>query len=139
MNTFFAAFLLIVLAALGAETNAFANASSVSVVIATTHDRAQDQTEGGAYDGTERHEKVAALDPSQQLTNSPALAEPPIRSPASAEPFGLNAVPVAAEELLTKWSGIEADIRAESETLERCRVSTELCPLAARMFLAIVA
>ena len=55
------------------------------------------------------------------------------------EPFGLNTVPVASGEVLTKWSGVEADIRAENEILSRCRASAELCPAAARRFLAIVA
>jgi len=41
-------------------------------------------------------------------------------------------------ELLTKWTGVEADIRAESKILARCRASSELCPPAAQNFLAII-
>ena len=48
---------------------------------------------------------------------------------------------------MTKWSGVEAAIRAESEILARCQVDSpdghqdnrELCPAAAQNFLAIVA
>ncbi len=39
---------------------------------------------------------------------------------------------------MTKWSGVEADIRAENDILSRCRASAERCPVAARRFLAIV-
>jgi predicted transglutaminase-like cysteine proteinase len=113
------AFLLIVLAALGGGTGACAYASAASVAIATTHDQAQDQAEAQENDDTKTPEKVAALDP--------------------AEPFGLNAVPVAAGELLTKWTNVEADIRAENDILARCRDSAALCPSAARHFLAIIA
>ena len=56
-----------------------------------------------------------------------------------AEPFGLNTVPVAGGDVLTKWNGVEADIRAEKDILELCRTSMERCPAAARNFLAIVA
>jgi predicted transglutaminase-like cysteine proteinase len=139
MNIYLAAILLIFLAAIDGETHAFANASTISVVIKTTHDQAQDQIEARAHDDTKTQEKVAAPDPSQQSTKSLALAEPLIQSAASAEPFGLNAVPMAVGDLLTKWAGVEADIRAESEILERCRDGTELCPLAAQNFLDIVA
>jgi hypothetical protein len=113
------AFLLIVLAALGGGTGACAYASAASVAIATTHDQAQDQAEAQENDDTKTPEKVAALDP--------------------AEPFGLNAMPVAAGELLTKWTNVEADIRAENDILARCRDSAALCPSAARHFLAIIA
>lgn len=114
-----AAFLMIALAALGGGTGACAYASAASVVIATTHDQAQDQAEVRGNDDTKTSEKVVALDP--------------------AEPFGLNAVPVVAGELLTKWTNVEADIRAESGILARCRDSAALCPSAARHFLAIIA
>jgi predicted transglutaminase-like cysteine proteinase len=66
------------------------------------------------------------------------VVAPVVQSPASTEPFGLTTVPVASGDVLTKWSGVEADIRAENNTLSRCRMSAERCPSAARRFLAIV-
>jgi hypothetical protein len=47
-------------------------------------------------------------------------------------------MPVVHGELLTKWRGVEADIRTESEVLARCLDGTEFCPSAARKFLAII-
>jgi predicted transglutaminase-like cysteine proteinase len=38
---------------------------------------------------------------------------------------------------VAKWSGVEAEIRAEDEVLDRCREG-EWCPTAARRFLTIV-
>jgi predicted transglutaminase-like cysteine proteinase len=72
---------------------------------------------------------VVALDPA--LLASPALA--------AAEPFGLKAVPVTGGALLTKWSGVAADIRAESDVLAHCRDHSQPCPPAAQKFLAVVA
>lgn len=54
------------------------------------------------------------------------------------EPFGLDVLPVTSGELLNKWSSVIADIRAESETLARCRDDAELCPPAAQKFLAVI-
>jgi predicted transglutaminase-like cysteine proteinase len=68
-----------------------------------------------------------------------APPEPVGQMPASAEPFGLDAVPVTSGGVFDKWSGLVADIRAESEVLARCRDGAEVCPAAARKFLAIVA
>jgi predicted transglutaminase-like cysteine proteinase len=45
---------------------------------------------------------------------------------------------VSNGEVLSKWIGVEADIHAENDILSRCRASVELCPAAARRFLAIV-
>jgi predicted transglutaminase-like cysteine proteinase len=59
--------------------------------------------------------------------------------PPVAEPFGLAANAVAAGDVLTKWSGVEAAIRAEDEIFARCRNDAQSCPRAARNFLAIVA
>ena len=73
--------------------------------------------------------RLSALDP----------AEPPTEAPAAAEPFGLAAVPVVSGQILTKWSGVEADIRSDNEVLDRCRANEEQCPAAARNFLAIIA
>jgi predicted transglutaminase-like cysteine proteinase len=56
-----------------------------------------------------------------------------------AAPFGLDTVPVAGGGILSKWNGVEADIQAENDILSRCRASAELCPAAARNFLAIIA
>ncbi len=137
----------------GGETVAFAgvDAPAVSVVIATPHEPARDQildqildeitdrTEDRAHDDTQALAKVAALDPAGPSVESPAEAGPAIHSPVLAEPFGLNTEQVAAGEVLTKWNGVEADIRAENEILELCRTSAEQCPAAARSFLAIVA
>ena len=124
------------------ETNAFAdvNASAAAVVIAAMRDQAQDQMPDQTQaNGTRTQVTVPAPNPAEQLTNSTAVAGPTIQSPALMEPFGLNAVPVASGDVLTKWSGVEADIRAENEILSHCRASAELCPAAARSFLAIVA
>jgi predicted transglutaminase-like cysteine proteinase len=72
---------------------------------------------------------MAALDPAQPASPAPAVVEP----------FGLNAVRVTFGDILTKWNGVEADIRAESEILARCRDSMALCPAAAQKFLAVIA
>lgn len=67
------------------------------------------------------------------------FTERPIERPRSPEPepFGLDAEPVAAGAIVTKWSGVEAEIRADDEVLARCREGA-LCPAAARQFLTIV-
>ena len=59
--------------------------------------------------------------------------------PAVPEPFGLDARPVTGGEILTKWSGVVADIRAESDILTRCRQAVDTCPAAAQKFLAVIA
>ena len=133
----------------GGETNAFASvdAPAVSVVIATPHDRAPDpisdqipdQTEDRTHDDAQAAAKIAALDPAQPSIESPACSGPAIQTPVLAEPFGLDTEPVASGEVLTKWNGVESDIRAEKDILELCRTSPERCPAAARSFLAIVA
>jgi predicted transglutaminase-like cysteine proteinase len=53
------------------------------------------------------------------------------------EPFGLDVEPLAAGDILTKWHGVKADIRADDEVLARCRAGAS-CPSAARRFLAII-
>lgn len=72
---------------------------------------------------------VSAVDPT----------DPSIQTPAAAEPFGLNAVPLTTGEVLIKWSGVVADIRAERDILARCRDEVRTCPPAARKFLAVIA
>ena len=133
----------------GGETNAFASvdAPAVNMVVATPHDRdpdqisdqIPDQTQDRAHDDTQAPAHVAALDPAEPSIESPAKAGPALQSPILAEPFGLNTVPVAGGDVLTKWNGVEANIRAEKDILESCRTSMERCPAAARNFLAIVA
>jgi predicted transglutaminase-like cysteine proteinase len=75
---------------------------------------------------------VSAVDPVQ-----PSIQIP--RTPAAAEPFGLNAVPVTTGGVLSKWSGVVAEIRAESDILAHCRDGAQACPPAARKFLAVIA
>ncbi len=140
----------------GGETNAFASvdAPAVSAVIAPNEqvrdqiselipgqisDQIPDQTEDRPHDDTQALAKVAALDPAEPSIESPAVVRPAFHAPVLAEPFGLSAEPVMAGEILTKWNGVEADIRAENDILELCRTSPERCPAAARSFLAIVA
>ena len=85
-----AAFLLVFLAAFSAGTNAFADANApVSVVVVTTHNNAQDRIEIQAHDDTQSQSKMVAVD----------RAEPSVKSPFFAEPFGVNAMPVATGEL----------------------------------------
>jgi predicted transglutaminase-like cysteine proteinase len=72
---------------------------------------------------------VAALDPA--LLASPA--------PVAAEPFGLKTVPATNGTLSAKWSGVAADIRAESDILAHCRDHSRPCPPAAQKFLAVIA
>jgi predicted transglutaminase-like cysteine proteinase len=72
---------------------------------------------------------LAAIDPGE--SSSPARP--------AVEPFGLNTVPVTSGEVLTKWNGVVADIRAEREVLLRCREGAELCPIAAQKFLGVIA
>jgi predicted transglutaminase-like cysteine proteinase len=83
--------------------------------------------------------KLTALDPAVPPPKPPAVAAPAMSRPSLAEPFGQKSIPVTDGQILHKWSAVEADIRAESEILARCRASTERCPTVAKNFLAIVA
>jgi predicted transglutaminase-like cysteine proteinase len=144
-----AALLLVLPRPSGGETNAFASVdgSLPAVVIATLHeqgrdqisDQIPDQTEDRARDDAQAAAQVAALDPAEPSIGSPPVVGPAVQTPVLAEPFGLDTVPVASGEVLTKWNGVEADIRAEKDILELCRSSAERCPAAARSFLAVVA
>jgi predicted transglutaminase-like cysteine proteinase len=143
-----AAFLLVSPAFSSGETNAFAdvNAPEFSVAIETTHDQGQLEIPGQSSDQTidqtqdsQSLVKVAALNPAEPPIQSPAAAGRGINAPALAEPFGFDTVPVASGAILSKWKGVEADIQAENDILSRCRASEELCPAAARKFLAIIA
>jgi predicted transglutaminase-like cysteine proteinase len=69
------------------------------------------------------------IDPGK--SSSPARAE--------VEPFGLNSVLVTDGEVLAKWNGVEADIRAERAILLSCREGAEFCPNAAQKFLDVIA
>jgi predicted transglutaminase-like cysteine proteinase len=76
----------------------------------------------------------------QDRTNYSATepTEPSSRAPAAIEPFGLSAVPVTSGDVLNKWNGLLADIRAENDVLARCRDHAH-CPAAAQKFLAVIA
>jgi predicted transglutaminase-like cysteine proteinase len=131
MNAIIAALCLIFLAVFGEGTNAFADVDAPfgTGVIKTTGNKAQDQIEIPARADAKSQSKMAAVD----------RAELSVKLPSLAQPFGVNAVLVASGELLTNWSRVEADIRAESEILAQCRENIVRCPPAARTFLAIVA
>jgi predicted transglutaminase-like cysteine proteinase len=125
------------------ETNASTDvdAPTGSVAIATLRHHARDQIRNQAQDRTDdaqKQIKVSALESAEQPIKSTIAVGPANQSPAMTEPFGLNTIPVASGEVLSKWSGVEADTRTESEILSRCRANAELCPTAARKFLAIV-
>ena len=120
------------------STLADANAPAAAVAIAVAQDHPQqrqepqepqEQDQAQTRDEGETLAKVVALDP----------VEPQISKSALPEPFGLTAQPVASGDVLTKWTGVEADISSEREILGRCRDSAERCPGPARNFLAIVA
>jgi predicted transglutaminase-like cysteine proteinase len=55
-----------------------------------------------------------------------------------ATPFGLAAERVSEGEILSKWTGVESEIRKDEQILARCRKDASSCPLAAQRFLAIV-
>jgi predicted transglutaminase-like cysteine proteinase len=55
-----------------------------------------------------------------------------------ATPFGLAAERVSEGEILSKWTGVESEIRKDGQILARCRKDASSCPLAAQRFLAIV-
>ena len=83
---------------------------------------------------------AAPIERAEPADNGAAISiERSIERPRSPEPepFGLDAEPVAAGAILAKWSGVEAEIRAEDEVLARCREGA-WCPTAARRFLTIV-
>jgi len=124
----FAALLVVWPAHSGVELRALAEANAPPAAMATASP-VQDQTQALVPDEEPARAKLAALDP----------VEPPDPTPVVPEPFGLTTRPVAGGDILTKWSGVVADIRNEREILARCRDSTERCPGAARDFLAIVA
>jgi predicted transglutaminase-like cysteine proteinase len=114
----------------------------VSLTMTRDQTQAQDQNEAKAQDTIKTRVEAEQQDhthddPPAQLAALDPI-EPNIPSPVAAEPFGLAAVPAASGDVLTKWNGVETKIRAENEILSRCRDHADLCPPAARNFLAII-
>jgi predicted transglutaminase-like cysteine proteinase len=132
-----AAFVFVLPSVWSGDANVFADAPKASGLIATTRDQTQEQTQDRA-DDAQTPVRVSALDPAEPSISSKLAVGTGVQSPEVTEPFGLNTVPVSNGEVLSKWIGVEADIRAENDILSRCRASAELCPAAARRFLAIV-
>jgi predicted transglutaminase-like cysteine proteinase len=52
--------------------------------------------------------------------------------------FRFDILPVKDGNVFTKWNGVKADMRAESEIFARCRANANTCPTAAKRFLGIV-
>jgi predicted transglutaminase-like cysteine proteinase len=65
---------------------------------------------------------------------APVAPTPPV-----ALPFGFAVAPVSFGEIVTKWDGVEAKIRADDIVLAHCDADPQHCPQAAQNFLAIVA
>ena len=88
--------------------------------------------------------KLAALE--APAGNPPATLAPPVprlATPGSDLPhidasFRFNVLPVTSGGVLTKWNGVQAAMRAESEVYAQCRANMETCPKAAKKFLAII-
>jgi predicted transglutaminase-like cysteine proteinase len=136
-----AAFVFVLPSVCSGDANVFADAPKASGLIATTRDQTQDHTQEQTQDRTDGAQtpvRVSALNPAELSIRSNFAVGTGVQSPEVTEPFGLNTVPVSNGEVLSKWIGVEADIRAENDILSRCRASAELCPAAARRFLAIV-
>ena len=136
-----AAFVFVLPSVCSGDANVFADAPNASGLIATTRDQTQDHTEEQTQDRTDGAQtavRVSALDPAEPSISSKFAVGTGVQSPEVTEPFGLKTVPVSNGEVLSKWIGVEADIHAENDILSRCRASVELCPAAARRFLAIV-
>ena len=110
-----------------------------AAALAPAHDPVADAAASKPEDNTQAQSRKDTPDAGPAQLAALDRAQPVTPSPSVAEPFGLAALPVAGGDVLTKWNGIEADIRAETEILARCRGNAEHCPKAARAFLAIVA
>jgi predicted transglutaminase-like cysteine proteinase len=84
--------------------------------------------------------KLAAL---EAPVNEPPAEALPQLEPGSDLPhidasFRFNVLPVKDGDVLVKWNGVKAAMRAESEVFARCRQNMDACPKAAKTFLAIV-
>jgi predicted transglutaminase-like cysteine proteinase len=73
------------------------------------------------------------------LLELPKVAPSPLPAPFVVQPFGLAANPIDSGDVVTKWNGVEARIRADNKILARCRDDMQSCPKAAQNFLAIIA
>lgn len=140
-----AAFIFVLPSVCSGDANVFADVPNASGLIATTRDQTQDHAQDHTKeqtqdrtDGAQTPVRVSALDPAEPSISSKFAVGTGVQSREVTEPFGLNTVPVSNGEVLSKWIGVEADIRAENDILSRCRASAELCPAAARRFLTIV-
>jgi predicted transglutaminase-like cysteine proteinase len=151
-----AALLVVAPGAYGIETGPFADAPTAIAAApgvgggpaTMTPDQSPDRVETKAQDrfeaATKAQVEMQANEPDRARDNSqnkmaaldPALPSSP--SPSLAEPFGLGVLPIGGGEILAKWSGVEADIRADNEVLARCHDNAELCPGPAKNFLAVV-
>ena len=135
--------LLVSPAASGVESNSSFDSATLSAAADQegTQDRIEIQPENqAAIQSDEQVESPTANDAQMPAKMSSLdLADPPIDAPAVAEPFGLATLPVVAGQILTKWSGVEADIQSDNQILDHCRANAENCPEAARNFLAIIA
>jgi predicted transglutaminase-like cysteine proteinase len=69
-------------------------------------------------------------------TNQAVFPQPALAPEAA--PFGLAAERVSEGEILSKWTGVESEIREDEQVLARSRKDAFSCPLAAQRFLAIV-
>jgi predicted transglutaminase-like cysteine proteinase len=135
----------------GLELGTFADSDSSAAALTIVTQANQDQEK--AEDKVKSQAEASA--PSSPTAASPQIpaaasdnrsvqlaslepAEPAVAPPPATEPFGLAAAPVAFGNVLTKWSGVEANIRADKDVLARCRENIEACPAPARDFLAIV-
>jgi predicted transglutaminase-like cysteine proteinase len=77
--------------------------------------------------------------PEQVASIVPAALISPTASMPMPEPFDLMAAPVSGGELLNKWNGVVAGLRAESDILAHCRDGSAACPEPAQKFLAMIA
>lgn len=145
------AFLIVSPASSNGETRAFAGLGlpDAANVNATTLDRAGDRSairseepgadrnQGRVHDDSSARTEMASLDPEMPAGSLPSPSQAPIA--ALVQPFGLAVSPLTYGDVLTKWSGVESDIRAEKGILAHCREKTAPCPREARRFLDIVA
>jgi predicted transglutaminase-like cysteine proteinase len=108
-------------------------------------DRAFAQSQPGlaANEAATFDSRFSAVNDLPQRPAQPPTASDPaehsMQTPAPKEPFALNVESVTTGEVLNKWNGLVADIRAESEILARCRSNAQHCPPAARKFLNVIA